>query len=81
LTFAGNTTTFAANTIKINLVVQNWPFYALANFLSIVMDANVTTSNMNPDNCGNLPVVSQSDVGNLRWITVDVAGVTLYQYR
>ena len=71
--FAGNTTTFASNTIKVNVRIQRWPFKSLGNSLSISIDSNSEEDQRN-SNC----VDSFSSVDGLKWITVTIGRVTLY---
>eukprot|EP00026_Physarum_polycephalum_P001796 Phypoly_transcript_01799.p1 GENE.Phypoly_transcript_01799~~Phypoly_transcript_01799.p1 ORF type:complete len:509 (+),score=43.80 Phypoly_transcript_01799:1579-3105(+) len=69
--FAGNTTVYAQNTIKINVIVQSWPFYALANSLAVIF--NSTKSEQK--NCAKDFV---DDSGNLRWVAVSLGDLSLY---
>eukprot|EP00026_Physarum_polycephalum_P002699 Phypoly_transcript_02707.p1 GENE.Phypoly_transcript_02707~~Phypoly_transcript_02707.p1 ORF type:complete len:863 (+),score=100.25 Phypoly_transcript_02707:263-2590(+) len=73
LTFAGNTTTFGPNTLKINVKIENWPFLALPNSLAIVLDSNA--KNQENGGCVNS---HSSDSGNLLWILVVVGKESLY---
>jgi hypothetical protein len=69
--FAGNTTIYASNTIKINVIVQRWPFYALTNSLAVIFNS---TKNLQK-NCAKEFV---DDNGNLRWVTVSLGDLSLY---
>jgi hypothetical protein len=71
--FGGNTTTFMPNTIKISVMIQNWPFYSLDNSLLVIFNANAATQN--DQSC-----VDSYSTGNrdLEWITVSIGQVTLY---
>jgi hypothetical protein len=70
--FAGTSTTYAANSMKISITVQSWPFYALSNSLAIVMDAGFS-------NAGKTCINYYADQNtNLKWYTIAVGDVVLY---
>lgn len=72
--FAGTTTTFSANTIKLAINVKNWPFYSLSNQLEIVFESN-EKQNSGGDACFQ----NESDEqGNLRWLMVIINSTSLY---
>eukprot|EP00026_Physarum_polycephalum_P003012 Phypoly_transcript_03021.p1 GENE.Phypoly_transcript_03021~~Phypoly_transcript_03021.p1 ORF type:complete len:706 (+),score=47.82 Phypoly_transcript_03021:43-2118(+) len=76
LTFAGKVRTYSPNTVKINAVIQNWPFYSLSNFLAVIIDANpIKSTDKDHTEC----VDSHEAInGNLKWIAVTASDVTLY---
>ena len=80
-TFAGASTTYSANSLKLNLNLSNWPFKSIFNTLKIEMETAVVTQNdTSSDACHNGPVTSyDSDSGNsLQWIKINQNGVAVY---
>lgn len=73
LEFAGTTTSFAPNTLKISIEISRWPFLALANSLAIVLDSSGTTNTQN--GCTKSQV---NDNGDLQWILVVMGELSLY---
>lgn len=72
LNFAGTTSTFTPDTIKLSVTIRNWPFASLSNSLSIVMEATESQQN-------NLCVNENEDSNNsLRWVMIVVDDVALY---
>lgn len=69
--FAGTTTTYTANTLKIAVYVQNWPFFSLANSLHIVMD----TDNKEKSTCYN---EKRNEGGSVQWVMIVIDDVALY---
>eukprot|EP00026_Physarum_polycephalum_P014446 Phypoly_transcript_14960.p1 GENE.Phypoly_transcript_14960~~Phypoly_transcript_14960.p1 ORF type:complete len:300 (+),score=45.21 Phypoly_transcript_14960:30-902(+) len=67
--FAGVASTFPAHTLKVNVVVQKWPFLNLAHSLSIVFDS----PNNEASTC-----FDEDQSGSLRWFVVEVDQVALY---
>lgn len=78
LTFARNTSTFSANTLKLAVQIRDWPFRNLRNSLSIIFASAQTSLSVSEDlHCQELS--SQQDENqNLKWFTINVNGVTLY---
>eukprot|EP00026_Physarum_polycephalum_P002376 Phypoly_transcript_02382.p1 GENE.Phypoly_transcript_02382~~Phypoly_transcript_02382.p1 ORF type:complete len:938 (+),score=119.17 Phypoly_transcript_02382:92-2815(+) len=73
ITFAGTTTSYAAKTLKLSVTIQNWPFYALANSLAIVMDSGGSSGNQNA--C----VSDKTDEsGSLQWVLFVINDLSLY---
>jgi hypothetical protein len=64
--------TFKANTLKLSVSVQNWPFYSLTNTLGIVFDGSAQGSS--DSGC----VVSDSSYDTVQWVLVVVDDFTLY---
>jgi hypothetical protein len=76
LEFANTSTLYAANTLKLQIDINSWPFRALANFLEIVIDSSST------DPAQTTCVLNQTDESSgLRWLlVVVVGGVSLYLF-
>jgi hypothetical protein len=71
--FAGSSTTFSPNTLKISVTILNWPFLSLSNSLSLSIDSK-SEGNNQEENCAK----SQSTTESLQWIMVIVNDVALY---
>jgi len=71
LSFAGNATTYKQNTIKLNVLVQNWPFYSLNNMLAIYFGSatNYLATSFNSFIDG---------AGSLKWLTVQTNILSLF---
>jgi len=72
INFAGNNTIFSPYTIKINVIIQNWPFFTLSNSLAIFFLANASN---NDNNCEGAFENTNRDV---KWISITVGNTTLY---
>lgn len=73
--FANISTTYEANTIKIAFKVQNWPFSALQNYLSIKFDSAASETSENEESCMN---GGTDEAGNLRWFMLYIGELALY---
>eukprot|EP00026_Physarum_polycephalum_P001653 Phypoly_transcript_01655.p1 GENE.Phypoly_transcript_01655~~Phypoly_transcript_01655.p1 ORF type:complete len:1042 (+),score=102.30 Phypoly_transcript_01655:424-3126(+) len=73
--FANKTISVGANSLKYTMTVANWPFTNLQNKLQIVMSA--TGNGSTKKNCESTQT-SQTGDSNLRWISVNYNGDTLY---
>jgi len=73
--FANETTVYSGNTIKLNVIISNWPFTSLENTLEVVMDARDAAQQASTCN-----IKSQSDPnsGSLQWITITINGEVMY---
>jgi len=73
VTFAGETTAFAPNTIKLSITIQNWPFSSLEHSLAFILrsDTKEETSKCNVDS-------GTDSSGNLQWVTVTINSTSMY---
>lgn len=71
--FAGTTTLYSQNTVKMNAIIHNWPFYSLSNSLSLVMQSG------SPNNDDDICVSQELDNDRLRWFMITVGEISLYQ--
>lgn len=71
--FAETTTVYQPNSVKINLQIESWPFYALSNSLSIAFESANLDSKKNP--CYNQQV---DESGSLRWFMITIDDHSLY---
>jgi len=75
INFANSSVACPANTIKLGLQIQNWPFRNTRNSLEVVLDSQARTNS--GISCNQTD--SQSDEnGNLRWFTINIDGVIMY---
>jgi len=75
ITFAGTTLELPANTFKVAVYVADWPFQSVANSLRIVFGSTVEGGGP----VGGCNVDSHNDDSdNLRWVTLNMNGVTMY---
>lgn len=78
ITFANKTTNYAANTIKLQVEVRNWPFKSLQNSLSLVFGAQRSDSkSANGADCEKFEIAEDSN-GNLNSYMFYVNGVVMY---
>jgi hypothetical protein len=75
VTFANTTTNYSANTIKMGIQIQNWPFKSLSNSLIVLFSATPSTSDENV--CSSVDS-SEDENDNLKWYTFTINGATLY---
>ena len=77
ISFAKSNTTFPAHTLKLNVIVRQWPFLALANSLSINIDSRALRNDgtQASDSCVS---DKQDDSGSLRWMLIVVGNTSLY---
>jgi len=67
--FANTALALAANTLKLNVKIQNWPFSSSNNSLAVVLERPSSSDQID----------SSSDVnGNLEWFTVTFNGTSLF---
>eukprot|EP00026_Physarum_polycephalum_P004390 Phypoly_transcript_04408.p1 GENE.Phypoly_transcript_04408~~Phypoly_transcript_04408.p1 ORF type:complete len:486 (+),score=51.38 Phypoly_transcript_04408:685-2142(+) len=74
--FANETTIFPPHTLKITFSFYNWPFLALANYLDIVIESQVSKEGNSQD-----PTCvrdSTQENGGLAWLLVVVDKIALY---
>jgi len=73
VTFAGDTTAFAPNTIKLSITVVNWPFRSVQNSLAFILgsDTKQQTSKCNVDS-------GTDSSGNLQWFTITLNSTSMY---
>jgi hypothetical protein len=74
MTFANITLVHGANTLKITFKIYNWPFFALSNSLSIVLEAK-------QDDTSNTSACVEQGVGesgSLHWFLLHVGNTSLY---
>ncbi len=72
--FANSSTNIAANSLKLNVRIQNWPFMSIDNSLVLVFNAS---SPNNPTSSCNINPGEDSS-GSLQWSVVVINGVSLY---
>lgn len=73
INFANVTTNYAANTLKLNVRIANWPFLTIANSLAIVFDAKNTDVKTESCNLNNHDVNT-----DLQWFVVSINGTSMY---
>eukprot|EP00026_Physarum_polycephalum_P017057 Phypoly_transcript_18142.p1 GENE.Phypoly_transcript_18142~~Phypoly_transcript_18142.p1 ORF type:complete len:244 (+),score=22.77 Phypoly_transcript_18142:89-733(+) len=73
VTFANTSSEYQANSFKLAVQLQNWPFRGIRNKLAIVMN----TSQNNQEQCSAVKS-NQDETKSLKWYTINVKGVTLY---
>jgi hypothetical protein len=78
ISFAGTTTTYASNTLKIAIHIENWPFTTLNNSLVVTIDV----SQMSPlvlSECNNgIQNKSDNKQNSLWWFAIQSSSYTLY---
>eukprot|EP00026_Physarum_polycephalum_P000466 Phypoly_transcript_00467.p1 GENE.Phypoly_transcript_00467~~Phypoly_transcript_00467.p1 ORF type:complete len:1577 (+),score=152.41 Phypoly_transcript_00467:25-4731(+) len=72
--FANKTTSLAANTLKVNVNVKNWPFRSAQNYLAVILDA--ASAQQTTQAC-NLDSNTNSN-GSLTWYVLTINGVAMY---
>lgn len=75
MNFAGINSTYDETKVKIAFKIQNWPFLALSNLLSITMDSGVENNNNGDESCVN---GGTDESGNLMWFMIYVGDLSLY---
>jgi hypothetical protein len=78
MSFAGTISTFAPNTLKISVAIQNWPFLALTNSLAIIFDAGASANSQNSKLCLNAQASGNS--GSLQWLLASIGDVSWYHF-
>ncbi len=69
VTFANETITFAANTVKLNAKVNNWPFTSTSNMLQISFNFSFPL---------NFDALDQN--GSVVWLQINAGGIELYPF-
>lgn len=70
--FANTTTHYAANSVKLNMIIENWPFKSIQSSLALILDSQNNQQHAQP--C----IQSGEDInGNLAWFQITVNGVAL----
>jgi hypothetical protein len=77
ISFAGTTTTYASNTLKLAIHIENWPFAALANSLVVVIAVTGFLPSL-IGKCNNASENGSDEQGSLRWFTIQSGAYTLY---
>jgi hypothetical protein len=72
MTFANTSTNFAKKTIKLAVQIRDWPFSALQHSLALVLDSSPVSGS---PSCVQK---SEDENDNLKWVTINLDGVTLY---
>jgi hypothetical protein len=77
ISFAGASTTYASNTLKLTIRIEDWPFAALTNSL-VVSIAVIGFSLSLVGKCNNTSENGSNEQGSLRWFTIQSGAYTLY---
>lgn len=73
--FAGVSTKYKSNNVKLAISISNWPFYMLSNTLVISLDSVYTQSSDSSNECVNK---QENEDENLRWFLATIDSVSLY---
>ncbi len=72
VSFANTTKQYAANSVKLNMIIENWPFKSIQNSLALILDSQNTQKHT--QSC----IQSGKDIsGNLVWFQITVNGVAM----
>lgn len=73
ITFAGTTTSYAKNSLKLSVEIGAWPFRGYQNSLILIFTTGAQTTG-----AGCQQVNSFSGEGSLQWFSINIEGTTMY---
>jgi hypothetical protein len=77
VSFAGTTTTYASNTLKLAIRIEDWSFVALTNLLVVTIDVTGFSPSL-VGKCDNASENGSDEQGSLRWFTIQSGPYVLY---